>query len=301
MNIVPLSLTAIILTYNEAIHISRCINSVKPIAQRIIIVDSYSTDNTLRIAQELGAEVFQNPFLHQAQQFQWALDNIPIHTDWVAKLDADEYFLPELVEEIITKFKQIEDKVNGLMINRRVYFMDQWIKRGYYPMYLLRIWRTGTAYVEQKWMDEHIRLYHGNTMMLEHDMADHNLNNLSWWTTKHNNYATREAIDRLNRAYHFLGQEHDNEYVVGNKKKWYKALYMRLPLFLRPFLYFFYRYIIRGGFLEGRRGLVWHLLQGFWFQFLVDAKIFQIKHLARQKGKSIMAVLTEDYDVKLPQ
>jgi glycosyltransferase involved in cell wall biosynthesis len=294
------SLTVIILTYNEAIHLERCIQSVKPVADRIVIVDSYSTDKTLEIAQNLQVEVFQNKWINYAQQFQWALDNIPIHTEWIMRMDADEYIYPELARELAQKLPHLPKDTTGLFVKLRLIFMDQWIRRGYYPMVLLRFWRNGAGYIQQKWMDEHIRLKHGHTQMLANDMADHNLNNLSWWTTKHNNYATREAIDRLNREYHFLDAKHDDEYVVGHKKKWYKSLYMRLPLFLRPFLYFFYRYVLRGGFLEGRRGLVWHLLQGFWFQFLVDAKIFQIKHLARQKGKSIAAVLTEDFDVKLP-
>ncbi len=295
-----MSLTVIILTYNEALHLERCIRSVQPAAARIIIVDSYSTDQTLEIARTLGAEVFQNPFTHQAQQFQWALDHIPITTDWVMRIDADEYIFPELAEELRQKLPILSPDVTGLFVKRRLIFMDKWIKRGYYPMVLLRIWRNGAGYIQQKWMDEHIRLRHGTTTMLDHDMADHNLNNLTWWTTKHNAYATREAIDRLNRENNFLGDQHNNEYRVGNKRKWYKSAYMHLPLFLRPFLYFFYRYILRGGFLEGKPGLIWHILQGFWYQFLVDAKIYQIRHLAKKTGKSIPQVLQEDFGINLP-
>ena len=286
------SLTVIILTFNEEIHLERCIRNVQPVAERVIIVDSYSTDQTLEIAQRMGAEVFQNPFVHQAQQFQWALDNVPVTSDWVMKLDADEYLMPELTQELTRRLPHFQSKTTGLGIKRRVFFMDRWIKRGYYPMILLRIWRNGTAFVEQKWMDEHVCLKHGQIEILHHDMVDHNLNNLSWWTEKHNRYATREAVERLGLSTNPIDLEE-------KKVKWYKSAYMRFPLFLRPFLYFFYRYILRGGFWEGRPGLVWHILQGFWFQFLVDAKIFQIKHLAKKNNKSIREVLTDDFGVKL--
>lgn len=289
----PPSLTVVILTYNEELHLERCIRSVQPIAERVVVVDSYSTDRTLEIAQSLGAEVFQNPFVHQAQQFQWALDNIPIASEWVMRMDADEYVLPELVEELREKLPSLPLKVTGLYVKLRLIFLEKWIKRGYYPMVLLRIWRNGAAYVEQKWMDEHTRLKYGKTIMLEQDLADHNLNHLGWWTEKHNRYSIREAAERLNAEYHFW------ENGEQAKVKRHKRIYLRLPLFLRPFLYFFYRYFFRLGFLEGKSGLIWHVLQGFWFQFLVDAKIFQIKHLAKKQGKSVRQILTEDFGVKL--
>ena len=165
-------------------------------------------------------------------------------------------------------------------------------------MPLLRIWKAGAGRIEKKWMDEHIKIAKGRTIMFTNDLVDNNLNTLSWWTEKHNKYATREAIDRLHREDPFLDEYYDTNYVSGDKINWHKSLYMHLPLFVRPFLYFFCRYIIRLGFLEGKPGLIWHILQGFWFQFLVDAKIYQIRHIASKKGKSIKDVLVEDFDVK---
>ena len=290
-----LSLTAIILTFNEEKHIERCIRNIQQVAGRILVVDSYSTDQTVEIARSLGAEVFQNPFIHQAQQFQWALDNIPISSDWIMRMDADEFIFPELAAELTGRLAQFPPETTGLGIKRRVFFMDTWIRHGYYPMVLLRVWRNGAGFIEQKWMDEHIQLKHGQMEILQCDMADYNLNDLSWWTNKHNNYATREAVERLNARYQFL---HIPEH-LQQKTKGYKRAYMHLPLFLRPFLYFFYRYVIRLGFLEGKPGLIWHILQGFWFQFLVDAKIYQIKHLAKKHQKSVKQVLIEDFGVKL--
>lgn len=277
MNAPPkLSLTAVILTFNEEKHLARCIENVAQVAERVIIVDSYSTDRSTDIARSLGAEVFQNPFVHQAQQFQWALDNIPVHSDWIIRLDADEYLLPELVAELRQKMPGLPAGITGLLLKRRVIFMDRWIKNGYYPMSLLRVWRPGAGYIQQKWMDEHAALRHGQALLLDHDMVDHNLNHLGWWTEKHNKYALREAIERLRQ------ESGDGSDPV----KWNKSLYMRLPLFVRPFLYFGYRYVIRLGFLEGKPGLIWHILQGFWFQFLVDAKMYQIRHVAKQQGQT---------------
>lgn len=292
-------LTVVILTYNEEKHLERCIASLRGIAQRVVVIDSFSTDKTVEIARRLGADVLQNTWVNYATQFQWGMDNANIKTDWVMRMDADEYIFPELAEELSQKLPILPPRITGLYVKLRVYFLDKWIKHGYYPMKLLRIWRNGAGYIQQKWMDEHIRLTHGDTLMLRHDMADHNLNQLHWWTAKHNNYAIREAVDRLHREQPFLGEGYETGYASGNKTKWHKSLYMRLPLFLRPFLYFFYRYIIRFGFLEGRPGLIWHVLQGFWFQFLVDAKMYQIKHLARKNKKSVKQVLMEDFGVQL--
>lgn len=291
----PNSLTVIILTFNEELHLARCIGSVAPVAKRVIIVDSFSTDRTLEIARGLGAEIVQHPFVNQAQQFQWALDHIPIHTEWVMRMDADEYILPELAQELTEVLPDLDPRVTGLGIKRRVFFMDKWIRRGYYPMVLLRIWRNGAAYVEQKWMDEHICLKHGTSHTLRYDMVDHNLNNLSWWTAKHNAYATREAVERLNLRHQFNKDGQDAAL------KQHKAAYLRLPLFIRPFLYFFYRYFLRLGFLEGKPGLIWHLLQGFWFQFLVDAKIYQINYLAKKHNKPVVSVLKEDFGINFQE
>jgi glycosyltransferase involved in cell wall biosynthesis len=293
------SLTVIILTFNEEKHIRRCIESIKPIAQRVVVVDSYSTDMTTGIAYSLGAEVFQHTFINQAQLFQWALDNVGVKTDWILRVDADEYCMPGFHDELRQTLPALPESVTGLYVNMRVYFMDKWIRRGYYPMVLLRIWRTGVGSMQMKWMDERIQLSHGETRRLTHDLADHNLNNLSWWTAKHNNYALREAVDRLNREYHFLGSDYATGYADGARTKWYKSMYMRLPLFVRPFFYFIYRYVFRLGFLEGKEGLIWHVLQGFWCQFLIDAKIYQIKTWARTSGRSVKEVLVEDFNVKI--
>ena len=166
--------------------------------------------------------------------------------------------------------------------------MNGWIKHGgYYPTYLLRLWRYGSGKYEERWMDEHVKLEHGKTITFENDFIDDNLNNLTWWTDKHNNYATREAIDLLNIKYKFSSADGLNANLSeaqDKRKRWLKEnLYTRLPLFIRPFFYFIYRYIFKLGFLDGIPGLIWHFLQGFWYRFLVDAKVYDIERIARKE------------------
>ena len=294
-------ITIIILTFNEELHIRRAIESASRIANDVIVVDSYSTDQTINIALELNARVLQHPFVNQAQQFQWAMDNGGITTGWTMRLDADEYLTDELIHEIEGRLSNLNQEISGIVLKRQVHFMGQWIRHGgYYPIYLLRIWRTGHAVIEQRWMDEHILLTRGTSITFNHDFVDDNLNSLTWWTAKHNDYATREAVDILSRKYSFQ----DSDLSTGTKgnakqtttKRWYKNnLYLRLPLFLRAFLYFQFRYWIKLGFLDGQRGLVWHFLQGFWYRFLVDAKILQIEWWAKKENKPVRNIIEEKY------
>ncbi len=296
-------ITVIILVFNEKLHIERCLNSIKKITTSIIVVDSYSTDNTVEICKSLNVKVYQNEFINQANQFQWALDNCLIDTQWVMRLDADEYLTDELVSEIFNKLNLLSTSVTGIILKRRVYFMNTWIKNGgYYPTKLLRIWRNGFGSVEQRWMDEHIKLSEGISIEFFHDFIDHNLNNISWWTQKHNDYSTREAVDILNKKYRIFNEDsiNKNGRQQDQKKRWYKDnLYINLPKFIRAFGYYIYRYVFLFGFLDGYPGIIWHFLQGFWYRFLVDAKIYQIEYLAKEKNKTIVQILEEDFNFKI--
>lgn len=296
-------ISVVILTYNEELHIERCIKSLLPVVKEIFIIDSFSTDKTVEIAENLGAKVYQNPWTNYALQFQWGLDNCPITTEWVMRMDSDEYILPELQNEIATKLISMKDDESGIYIKRRVYFKDKWIKHGsYYPTWLLRIWRYKDGHIEQRWMDEHIKLTKGKTIQFENDLVDDNLNDLTWWTTKHNNYATREAVDVLNIIHEFLKYDEVNSNFFGTqeeRKRFLKKKYANLPLFTRPFIYFLWRYFIKLGFLDGKQGLIWHFLQGFWYRFLVDAKIYEIEKKAKDSNLSLKETLIQKYGFKL--
>ena len=278
----PLDITVIILTFNEEIHIKRCIRSILLIAQQIFIVDSFSTDRTVEMVESLGATVVQHEFVNHAKQFQWALDTLPIKTEWIMRLDADEYPTPELVHEIQHKLPDLPSDVGGINLKRRHIFWGRWIKHGArYPLVLLRIWRRGKGRIEQRWMDEHIILTAGKAVTFHYDFCDHNLNNISWWTEKHNKYAAREAIDVLNRKYHLFASDDAMSQEGGISqvmlKRWIKEhCYNHLPTFIGPLFYFLYRYFIRFGLFDGKAGLVYHFLQGFWYRFLVEAKVMEL-------------------------
>jgi glycosyltransferase involved in cell wall biosynthesis len=292
-------LSVIILTNNESKHIGRCIKSLLLITDKIFIVDSYSTDNTVEIAESLGAVVVQNTWVSYAFQFNFGIQNNPNQTQWLMRMDADEYITPELAEELKTSLASTPENISGLYVKRRVVFMDQWINHGgYYPIWLLRIWRRGLGVCEELWMDEHIKLSSGTTAQLQNDIVDHNLNNLTWWTQKHNNYAIREVIDLLNIKYNFGNKETVTPNFWGSQEqrtRYLKIKYANLPLFTRPFMYFLFRFIVKGGFLDGKNGLICHFLQGFWYRFLVDAKIYEVYQRAGKEKNDIISHFRTEY------
>ncbi len=188
-------ISVIILTFNEEKHIARCINSLQSFAKEIFVVDSFSTDATVSIAESHRAKVFQNKFINQAIQFNGALETCPISTEWVMRIDADEYVLPELAIEINTKLPLLEKSISGIFIKRRLIFLNRWIKYGgNYSIWLLRIWRNGKGYCENRWVDEYIKVTEGETTYFEKDLVDENLNSLARWINKQNNHSTREMI-----------------------------------------------------------------------------------------------------------
>ncbi|RFM27390.1 glycosyltransferase family 2 protein [Deminuibacter soli] len=275
--------TVIILTYNEELHIERCIRNLQKISSHIVLIDSCSTDKTCAIATSLGAKVYENPWPgSHSIQFNWALENCTFDTEWLMRMDADEYLTDELIDEINRTLPATPSETGGFIIKRRVIFLGKWIKRGgFYPHRLLRVWRNGYGKLEERWMDEHVVLSKGNIAHLQYDMVDHNLNNLTWWTQKQNNYANREVLDLVDIQNRSTAAANVAASLTGeqfSRKRWLKEkAYSRIPLFVRPLCYFFFRYILLLGFLDGKAGLVFHFLQGFWYRFLVDAKMLELR------------------------
>lgn len=300
-----LDLSVIILTYNEEIHIRRCLDNITSIAKDIFIIDSFSTDRTLDIAKEYDkVKILQHQWPgNQAVQFNWALKHLNINTQWVLRLDADEYLLPELIEELQRKLPSMSEDVNGIIFNRRHIFMDKWMKRGIYPVKLLRVFRYGKGMCEQRLMDEHIQLTEGRAVEFDHDFCDHNLNNLSWFCHKHVNYAIREAVDLLDIELDLTGAAESDENkqisAQAQKKRMKKHQYAKQPLFWRSFAYFCYRYFLKGACLDGKIGFVWTFLQGWWYRTLVDAKIFEIKRICGNDRNKIRSYLKAQYNISL--
>ena len=297
-----MDITAIILTYNEELHLRRCLENVNQFAKKVYVIDSFSTDNTVGIAKSMGATVVQHKWPgNQAEQFNWALENIEIDTEWIFRLDADEYLLPELIEELQAKVPLLDENITGITFKRRHIFLGRWMKRGTYPVMILRMFRTGKAVCEQRLMDEHIELLEGENITFEHDFVDENLNNLSWWAQKHVGYAVREAAELLDIEYNITGNDSGERHLSENtqRKRQLKLKYAKKPLYWRSFAYFIYRYFFKFGFLEGKEGFLWSFMQGWWYRTLVDAKIFEIKKTCGNDKEKIIAHLKEHYNIIL--
>lgn len=268
--------TVIILTKNEETDIERCIRSVQGWVKRIVVVDSGSTDRTIEIAERLGVEIVRHePFVDYGRQFNWAIDNLRIKTTWVFRLDADEVITPELRKELEKELEHhATDDVSGFMMRYKVEFMGRYLMHGgFYPFQKITIFKYGKGRFEERAMGEHIVLSEGRCVYLRNDAIHHTLKTLDLYINKHNWYATREVQD-----YFDVRSGRENAQLDGQPEKAKKlrdGLYYRLPMFLRAKLFFWYRYYLRLGFLDGTPGYIFAFLQAYWYRTLVDAKIYE--------------------------
>lgn len=296
------TIAAIVLTFNEEQHIERCLNSLKQIVDEIFIIDSFSKDNTVAIAKSLGAKVYQNAWINYANQFNWALENCDITSDWVWRIDADEYYESDSDIDLKKSLSNLDDDITGVYIKRKIIFMNKpLLYGGWFPVWHLKIWKFGKGFCENRWMDEHIKLTEGTTTKLNIVQIDENFNNLTWWTEKHNHYATREVVDLLDTQYQIFSKGAVEPKFFGTgeqRKRFLKLAYLKFPLFVRPFIYFSYRYFFKLGFLDGKSGFVWHILQGFWYRFLVDAKIYELKLRYNNDKNEIIKHIKENYKIE---
>jgi glycosyltransferase involved in cell wall biosynthesis len=301
------TITTVILTFNEAIHIERCLERLAPLGGRLVVIDSYSTDGTVEIARRLGAEVLQNRFVNHAAQFQWGVDEAAITDGWVLRIDADEYLEPALIEEIRERLDTLPEDVTAVSFRRKVFFQGQWIRwGGYYPTVLTRLWRAGAAHIEQRWMDEHVVVERGETQLFRRsDLVDDSLHDIGHWTAKHNSYTTRQMIEFLSLDYTLIPEAQRSRGALNRdarlKRFLRNGVYARSPLYLRALLYYLQRYVLRLGFLDGRRGFVFHTLQGFWNFLLVDVKIGEAREMIERDGlPAFLAHLETRHGISLP-
>ena len=276
--------TLVVLTFNEERNLPACLDSVAGWAREIVVVDSGSTDRTVSIAEEYGARVLVHPFETHARQWHWALENASLTTEWVLALDADQRLMPELRTEIAARLTHPDD-VAGFFLNRRQIFRGRWIRHGgYYPKYLLKLFRRASVSVDETELVDHHFQVAGRTEHLRFDMIEDNQNeaSIAVWVAKHNRYAALQARQDVLRS--------DQEEVsitapaingaadgldAGTRRR--KRLWSRLPLFIRPCLYVFYRYVVKLGFLDGKEGFIFHVLQGFWYRLLVDINTDELR------------------------
>lgn len=275
-------ITAIILTYNEELHIERCIKSVQRVCKDVLIVDSFSTDATCTIAESLSAKVVQHKFENQARQFNWAIDNVEIDTKWIWRVDADEIIEDGLAAIAEKELPGLPKNVNGVYVNKKIVFMGRpLLHGGWYPAQQIKIVRKGFGRSEDKMMDEHLIVTEGDTVSWNGDQTDWNLKPLDWWWKKHEGYAKREAmmqyqiINEKLKDKKDIAEEREGKLFGNNAefKRYMKNLYGHCPRYLRAIVYFISRYIFMGGFLDGYAGWYWHTRQGLMYRWMVDREI----------------------------
>lgn len=289
-----MKLIIIIMTFNEEIHLKRCIESLQNLKAEILVVDSFSTDRTIEIARNSGAQILQHQFLNHANQFNWALEQLNSNFDWVLRIDADEVLTTELCDEINNRLSLLSSDVSGVLVNRSIIFQGNLIKYGGVKTKILRLFRFGRGKFENRCMDEHA-IVAGKIIQFNGDLFDNNLNSLTWWINKHNKYASLEAVELLDLKYKFITRDLKEQYNFSFHTKctrWLKErVYFNLPIGFRAFIYLIYRYVFRFGILDGNAGWTFHFLQGFWYRHLVDLKVAEVKKYKSIKGVDIKTAI----------
>jgi glycosyltransferase involved in cell wall biosynthesis len=269
-----MSISVVILTFNAESSLAATLDSAAQVSDDIHVVDSGSTDGTLKLAEARGARIVHHAFEDYGRQRNWAIDNLPLKHPWQLHLDADERLTPELAARINALKTGFSGDVDGYFIPRLIHFMGRPIRHGgMYPIWHMRLFRNGKARCEDRRYDQHFRL-EGRSGRLAAPMIDDIRMSLSEWTLRHNRWSDAEVGEMLAPG--------DAGVIAGRfagspieRKRALRGGYNRAPLFLRAFGLFFYRYVLRLGFLDGREGLIFFVLQTFWFRFLVDAKIYE--------------------------
>lgn len=272
----------IILTYNEEMHLPRLLQSVADLNAPIFILDSGSTDGTIDIGNKFGAQFLQHKFENHPKQWDYALKNFGVQTPWVICLDADQVVTTELKQYLINFKDEDHTGINGIYFNRKNYFKGKWIKHGgYFPFYLLKMLRYGIGYSDTNENMDHRFVAPGKTeiwkdgYLLEENLKE---NNISFWIDKHNRYSDLVAQEEVERMQLAKGQTEKPAFwgSPNERKAWHKQLWWKLPRYVRPMLYFTQRMVFQLGFLDGRTGIIFHFLQGYWFRLIVDIKIEEI-------------------------
>ena len=263
-------ITAIILTRNEKDFIEKCINSIKKIVKRIVVVDSFRDDNTVEIAKKMGAEVYQHEFVNYSKQYKYAVKIANVKTKWILRIDADERLTKESAHELNCLCNQNnESDVTGIVLRFYNMFLGKpMMHGGMYPWKKLSVYKTGVGDIEDRNMDEHIILSKGKIVEAKKDSKHLAFRGLTFFTNKCNWYSTREAMD-------YFEQKKVDVKNASFKTRIKMSLYYKLPLGFRSWLYYIYRYYFRFGFLDGKEGKIFAFLHAYWYRFLVDAKIYE--------------------------
>jgi glycosyltransferase involved in cell wall biosynthesis len=271
--------TVILLSFNSEATLAATLTSARQVSDEIFVVDSYSTDGTVELARSLGAIVVQHAFENYGAQRNWAIDQLPISQPWQLHLDADEWMNNRLVAAI----QGLPDtpEHTGYFIPRYLRFLGRVLRHGAMsPTWHLRLFRTGIGRCENRKYDQHFVLSTGTTGKLPGEVIDDIRMSLTEWTARHNRWSDAEVAELDDE--HSEGRlEPDLRGNPAQRKRFLRSRYYRMPLFVRAFALFVYRYFFRLGILDGIEGTVFWVLQSFWFRFLVDAKIWEKRHAAK--------------------
>lgn len=260
------------LTKNEAVNLRKCLRSLDGLPCRKIVVDSGSIDDTLAVAREFGAEVWFKEYVTEASSLNWALERLREAVDWVLILDADEELTPGLRRELAS-IPPPDDSTRGYYIRREMRFLRKPILHGGYQrnLVLRLVDPRATRVVELTRTLGYVDVK-GPTRRLRHPMIHENLRPLTDWILKHDLYAQREAEDRI------TGLNGPSPVTEGKARVLlHRYVLSRFPKLLLPISYFIYRYLLRGGFLDGTTGLIYFTLHDLWYPTLIVGKMVELE------------------------
>jgi glycosyltransferase involved in cell wall biosynthesis len=263
----------------EELNLETCLRSVAEWSADIHVLDSGSTDRTLEIAGRLAHHVHHHKYIDHASQIAHAIYELPLKFDWLLLLDADNEVSDELKRSIRERLQVPDRGVAGYYAIHRHVFRGHEV-RGLKRWWLRLVRHRHVEVDDSELVDWRLRL-DGGTGFLRGCITEHNLNehDIDFWIDKHQRFASRMAIEEtLRRA--GVKKWSVQPRLLGNPDErviWFKSRWYALPLFVRPFLYFAYRYFLKLGLLDGPTGFLFHFLQAFWFRMLVDVKIFDLE------------------------
>ena len=276
-------LTVLVTTRNEEVNIERSLASVHGFADQVFVIDSESEDRTVEIARRYADEVVNLPYEHGRiipWIFQWGLNNLPIRNEWVLILEADQALTPALRAELAALFARPEIREDGFYIRRRQIFRGKPLRfGGYGGKVLLKLFRRGRGTLDP--VEQDTRVYvHGAVGHLRAPLEEHNRKEdaIQFYLQKHLRYAEAFAREELERRRRHLPWKLKPRLfgTPDERVLWLKTRYYRMPLFVRPVLYFLYRYFFLLGFLDGKTGFLFHFLQAFWFRLVVDVRLEEL-------------------------
>jgi glycosyltransferase involved in cell wall biosynthesis len=292
----PVPVSAVVLTYNEEVNIEACLRSVAGWSQEIFVLDSGSTDHTLDICHKYTHLVNFHPYVDHVSQWDWVLKNLPLTSEWIMPLDADHVITEKLKQQIIEVMSNPDPLVDGYYSRHQYYFWGATM-RGF-KEYSLRLFRRCKTRIDHSELVDFRFVVDGKTKLLSGATLEINKKETSidFWVDKHQKFSSRMAVEEVLRISGGLDWSMRPR-LLGNPDErmiWLKNVWYRFPLYMRPFIFFFYRYILRLGFLDGTTGFIYHFLHAFWFRLMVDIKINELRQrLAR--GEVSLAQLTESF------